>query len=172
MMNSEQQYIDLYGQCREMICQHSSEVMNARRDEAFERFKANGFPTRKVERYKYTDMQQLFAPDYGLNLNRLEIPVNPYDAFRCDVPNLSTSLYFVVNDAFYSKVLPKSQLPEGVIVGSLREHADKVAHLYGRLADTNDAATALITMLAQDGLLVYVPDNVVIDRTIQIINIL
>ena len=172
MMNSEQQYIDLYGQCREMICQHSSEVMNARRDEAFERFKANGFPTRKVERYKYTDMQQLFAPDYGLNLNRLEIPVNPYDAFRCDVPNLSTSLYFVVNDAFYSKVLPKSQLPEGVIVGSLREHADKVAHLYGRLADTNDAATALNTMLAQDGLLVYVPENVVIDRTIQIINIL
>jgi len=172
MMNSEQQYIDLYGQCREMICQHSSEVMNARRDEAFERFKANGFPTRKVERYKYTDMQQLFAPDYGLNLNRLEIPVNPYDAFRCDVPNLSTSLYFVVNDAFYSKVLPKSQLPEGVIVGSLREHADKVAHLYGRLADTADAVTALNTMLAQDGLLVYVPDNTVIDRTIQVINIL
>ena len=172
MMNSEQQYIDLYGQCREMICQHSCEVMNARRDEAFEHFKANGFPTRKVERYKYTDMQQLFAPDYGLNLNRLEIPVNPYDAFRCDVPNLSTSLYFVVNDAFYSKVLPKSQLPKGVIVGSLREHADKVAHLYGRLADTNDAATALNTMLAQDGLLVYVPDNTVIDRTIQVINIL
>lgn len=172
MMNSEQQYIDLYGQCREMICQHSCEVMNARRDEAFERFKANGFPTRKVERYKYTDMQQLFAPDYGLNLNRLEIPVNPYDAFRCDVPNLSTSLYFVVNDAFYSKVLPKSQLPKGVIVGSLREHADKVAHLYGRLADTADAVTALNTMLAQDGLLVYVPENVVVDRTIQIINIL
>ena len=172
MMNSEQQYIDLYGQCREMICQHSCEVMNARRDEAFERFKANGFPTRKVERYKYTDMQQLFEPDYGLNLNRLEIPVNPSAAFRCDVPNLSTSLYFVVNDAFYSKVLPKSQLPEGVIVGSLREHADKVAHLYGRLADTNDAATALNTMLAQDGLLVYVPDNTVIDRTIQVINIL
>ena len=32
-----------------------------------------GFPSRKVERYKYTDMQQLFAPDYGLNLNRLRI---------------------------------------------------------------------------------------------------
>ncbi|MBQ1773856.1 MAG: Fe-S cluster assembly protein SufD, partial [Prevotella sp.] len=119
-MQSEQQYIDLYNECREMIHGHSCQVMNALRDEAFERFRANGFPTRKVERYKYTDMQQLFEPDYGLNLNRLEIPVNPYDAFRCDVPNLSTSLYFVVNDAFYSKVLPKSQLPEGVIVGSLR----------------------------------------------------
>ena len=93
-MSSEKQYIELYEQCREMILRHSSEVMNAQRDAAFERFKKNGFPSRKVERYKYTDMQALFEPDYGLNLNRLEIPVNPYDAFRCDVPNLSTSLYF------------------------------------------------------------------------------
>ncbi|MBQ2229630.1 MAG: Fe-S cluster assembly protein SufD, partial [Bacteroidales bacterium] len=81
-MNSEQQYIELYEQARGMIFQHSSEVMNAMRDAAFEQFRSLGFPSRKVERYKYTDMQALFAPDYGLNLNRLEIPVNPYDAFR------------------------------------------------------------------------------------------
>jgi Fe-S cluster assembly protein SufD len=103
-MKSEAQYIDLYEQCREMICRHSSDVMNAAREAAFQRFKSLGFPTQKVERYKYTDMAALFAPDYGLNLNRLVIPVNPYDAFRCDVPNLSTLLYFVVNDVFYSKV--------------------------------------------------------------------
>ena len=46
-----------------------------------------------------------------MNLNRLEIPVDPYEAFRCDVPNLSTSLYFVVNDAFYNKALPKVESP-------------------------------------------------------------
>ena len=91
-MKAEQQYIDLYKQCRGMICEHSSDVMNTERDAAFERFASNGFPTRKVERYKYTDMQELFAPDYGLNLNRLQIPVDPYNAFRCDVPNLSTSV--------------------------------------------------------------------------------
>ena len=92
---SEQQYIDLYKQCRTMIHEHSSDVMNNVRDEAFERFASAGFPSRKVERYKYTDIQKLFAPDYGLNLNRLQIPVDPYNAFRCDVPNLSPSLYFV-----------------------------------------------------------------------------
>ena len=81
-MGSEQQYIDLYRQCRDMICRHSSDAMNAERDAAFERFVSAGFPSRKVERYKYTDMQALFAPDYGLNLNRLEIPVDPYKAFR------------------------------------------------------------------------------------------
>ena len=169
-MEAEKQYIDLYKQCRQMICEHSSDVMNAQRDAAFERFVKNGFPTRKVERYKYTDMGKLFEPDYGLNLNRLDIPVNPYDAFRCDVPNLSTSLYFVVNDGFYTKSQPKGHLPEGVIVGSLKEHATT---LYNQLAAADDdAVTALNTMLAQDGLFVYVPKNVVVERAIQVINIL
>ncbi len=166
-MGSEQQYIDLYRQCRDMICRHSSEVMNAVRDAAFERFVSAGFPSRKVERYKYTDMQALFAPDYGLNLNRLEIPVDPYKAFRCDVPNLSTSLCFVINDQFYDT--PRN-LPEGVIVGSLKEHATS---LYNQMAGkANDAATDLNTMLAQDGLFVFVPKNVKVDRAVQVINIL
>ncbi len=170
-MKSEQQYIELYEQARSMIVQHSSDVMNAVRAAAYENLKANGFPSRKVERYRYTDMQSLFEPDYGLNLNRLEIPVDPYDAFRCDVPNLSTSLYFVVNDAFYSKATPKSHLPEGVIIGSLKEFA--TTDYYHQLASKDDdAVTSLNTMLAQDGLYVYVPQGVVLDRAIQIINIL
>ena len=170
-MNSEQQYIDLYKQAREMIHEHSSDVMNAVRDEAFERFVSIGFPTRKQERYKYTDIQKLFAPDYGLNLNRLTIPVDPYKAFRCDVPNLSTSLYFVVNDGFYQDEKPKGHLPEGVIIGSLKEFATTA--YYNQLAGkANDATTDLNTMLAQDGLYVYVPKNVKVDRAIQVINIL
>ena len=160
-----------------MICSHSAEVMNAVRDEAYENFKRQGFPTKKVERYKYTDIAKLFEPNYGLNINRLDIPVNPYDAFRCDVPNLSTSLYFVVNDAFYKKSEPKALLPEGVIVDSLKNQAERnpelIAKYYAKLAKTDeDAITALNTMLAQDGLLVYVPKNVVVDRAIQVINIL
>ena len=170
-VKAEKQYIELYEQCRKMIFEHSSEVMNAERDAAFKRFASNGFPSRKVERYKYTDMQALFAPDYGLNLNRLEIPVNPYDAFRCDVPNLSTSLYFVVNDGFYTKVQAKGHLPEGVKLGSLKELA--TTEYYNQLAAKDeDAVTDLNTMLAQDGLYVYVPKNVVVDRAIQVINIL
>ena len=169
--SSEQQYIELYEQARQMICEHSSDVMNSMRDEAFERFAANGFPSRKVERYKYTDIQKLFAPDYGLNLNRLTIPVDPYKAFSCDVPNLSTSIYFVVNDGFYQDEKPKGHLPEGVIIGSLKEFA--TTKYYNQLAGkAHDATTDLNTMLAQDGLYVYVPKNVKADRAIQVINIL
>lgn len=176
-MQSEKQYIDLYDECRDMLRKHSCEVMNAVRDEAFENFKRLGFPTKKVERYKYTDIPSLFEPDYGLNINRLEIPVDPYKAFKCDVPNLSTSLYFVVNDSFYDKALPKKELPEGVIVDSLAriaaEKPELISRYYAKIAKTEeDGITALNTMLAQDGLLIYVPKGTVVDRAIQVINIL
>ena len=176
-MASEQQYIELYEQARQVICDHAPEPMNAVRDAAFERFKTKGFPSRKEERYKYTDLQKLFEPDYGVNLNRLEIPADPYQTFRCDVPNLSTSLYFIVNDAFYGKSSAKSQLPDGVIVGSLSEFAAKrpdiVSRYYNQLAGKDEAAVSdLNTMLAQDGLLVYVPKQTVVDRAVQVINIL
>ena len=176
-MLSEKQYLDLYQSSSRIIKKNSAEVLNAVRDAAFENFRRLGFPSRKVERYKYTDMSAIFEPDYGLNLNRLEIPVDPYEAFRCDVPNLSTSLYFVVNDAFYSKALPKVELPEGVIVDSLNkiaaENPEFIGKYYAKIAKTDeDGITALNTFLAQDGLLIYVPKNVKVERTIQVINIL
>lgn len=175
--DSAAQYVELYSTCRDMISSHSPEVMNAVRDTAFDDFRRQGFPTRKVERYKYTDMNALFAPNFGVNLNRLNIPVDPYEAFRCDVPNLSTSLYFVINDAFYDKIQPKSHLPEGVIIGSLAQEAakrpDLIGKYYAKIAKTGeDPITALNTMLAQDGLLVYVPKGVKVERAVQVINIL
>ena len=177
MMKAEQQYIDLFSQCEALICRHSSEVMNAPRPQAFADFERLGFPTQKEEKYKYTDTSKLFAPDYGLNLNRLDIPVNPYEVFKCDVPNMSTALYFVVNDALYSKALPKTHLPEGVVLGSLKElsaqYPELVKKYYGKLADTSkDAIAAFNTAFAQDGFLLYVPKGVVVDKPIQLVNIL
>lgn len=176
-MKAEQQYIDLFTQYEALICKHSSEVINAPRAHAFADFERLGFPTRKDERYKYTDTSKYFAPDYGLNLNRLDFPVNPYEVFRCDIPNMSTSLYFVVNDTFYKQAQPTAVLPEGVIFGSLKEiaetHPELVKKYYGRLADTSkDAITAFNTMFAQDGVLMYIPRHVVMDKPIQLVNIL
>lgn len=176
-MSARQQYIDLFLQERQLLDRHSAPLMNALREKAYADFQRQGFPTRKVEEYRYTDMEEVFAPDYGVNLQRVQFPVNPHDIFKCSVPNLSTSLYFMVNDLFHNSVMPKTQLPEGVVVGSLcqqvLEHPELLQPYYGRLAKTEaDSVTALNTMLAQDGLFIYIPKNVVVDKTIQVVNIL
>ena len=176
-MNIEKQYIELYDQYHSLIDSHASPILNALREKAMSDFRVTGFPSPNDEEYKHTNIPDLFAPDYGLNLNRLEIPVNPYEVFRCDVPNLSTLIYFVVNDSFYTKENPKVKLPEGVLIGSLNEmarsHPDLVQRYYGKQACTqNDGIVALNTAFVQDGFFLYVPKGVIIEKPIQLINIL
>ena len=85
-MKSERQYIDLYNECADMIRQRSCEVMNSVRDEAFTRFRQTGFPSMKVERYKYTDVGTAFAPDYGILFPTLSIQPSDYLFSIKDVP--------------------------------------------------------------------------------------
>lgn len=175
-MKAEQQYIDLFAQCEDLVCRESSGVMNAPRAAALADFERLGFPSSRAEDYRYTDVSRAFAPDYGMNLKRVKIPVNPQDVFHCDVPNLSTSLYFVVNDSFYHQALPKAHLPEGVYVGSLKDFSNErpevVSRYYGKLATSSkNGIVALNTMFAQDGFVVYVPQGVAVERPIQLVNI-
>ena len=81
---------------------------------------------------------------------------------------MSTSLFFVVDDVFYTQTQPTTHLPDGVLFGSLKEmaiqHPELVKKYYGQLADTEkDGLTVYNTTFAQDGVLMYVPKNVVIE---------
>ena len=148
-MRPEQQYIDLYAQAEALLRTHSTEPLNRLRARAFADFERLGFP---------------------MNLKRLPIPVNPYEVFKCDVPNMSTSLFFVVNDALS---YTEKTLPDGVILGNFRDYPELVERYLGTLADTSqDGLTAFNTAFAQDGVLLYVPRGVIVEKPIQLINIL
>ncbi len=175
-MNSEQQYIDLYLSHRDTVHRHAPACMNAPRDRALEDLRRGGFPSTASEYYKYTDMQEAFAPDYGLNLDRRPVAIETADLFRCNVPNLSATPCFVVNDTFYSDGRLEASLPAGVYVGSIAGFAERypeqAARYYGQAAHTNhDAIAALNTLFAQDGLVVYVPAGVALEQPVQLINL-
>lgn len=174
----EQQYIDLFKQHHESIKKHSTAVMNDLRDEAFALFEQLGFPTVALENYKYIDLKQPLSVDYGLNINRINIPVNPYEVFKCDVPGIHSYLYFVVNDAFYPVNDPSNKnLPEGVIIGSVKEvgekHPELLKDYFGKLSSSKkDGLVAFNGAFAQDGFFMYVPKNVILDRPVQLVNIM
>ena len=175
-MRAEQQYLDLFDKERDTLFRHSCDTLNARRDTARRDLDRHGLPTRHDERCKYTDVASAFAPDYGLNLTRIIPGVDPYTAYRCQVPNLSTSLYFVVNDCVMPPSGTNAPLPDGVTLCSMLEAARRCPDLldahYGRLADTAaDGITALNTMIAQDGLFIHVAAGVKCARPIQIVNV-
>ena len=77
-MTSEQQYLELYREASDLIKNKSCGVMNAVRDEAFETFQRLGFPSKKVERYRYTDVDAAFAPNYGISFAPLTVKPSLY----------------------------------------------------------------------------------------------
>jgi Fe-S cluster assembly protein SufD len=174
----EQQYIDLYKQHHESIKKHSTGVMNDLRDDAFALFEKLRFPTVALENYKYSDLKAGLSIDYGVNINRIPIPVNPYEVFTCDVPGIHSYLYFVVNDAFYPvKDIRNNSLPEGVIIGSVNQvaetHPELVKQYFGKLSSKKeDGLIAFNGAFAQDGFFMYVPKNVVLDKPVQLVNIM
>jgi len=175
MKNSLDQYTALYQANRRLIDSNSAPLLNSLRDAAFSSLKGAVLPTLHSEGFEKTSINEMFAPDYGVNISRVDIPVDAAASFRCDVPNLSTLLGFVVNDSFHPSSQLGSRLPEGVIFSSLADaaktHPDLVGRYYGKIAPAADASVALNTMLAQDGVFIYVPKGVKVNRPLQLVNI-
>ena len=175
-MTAEKQYIDLFTQHEDAVRNHAPEAMNRCRTQAFDLFRRTGFPALGDENYRHTDVKRIFGLDYGLNLNRLSIPVNPNEVFQCDVPNLSASLYFVINDSYYAGNPSGASLPEGVFAGSLKtfmeQYPDVASRYYGKAVSMDsDSVAAFNTLFVQDGFVLYVPRGVRVERPVQLVQI-
>ena len=175
MSNSLTQYISLFEENRDLICGNSAPALNAPRSEALDIVRSSRLPDKNTEGFEKTSIEDMFAPDYGVNISRVNIPVDVAASFRCDVPSLSTLLAFVINDSFHPTSKLESKLPEGVIFGSLKRIAEEKPSLiekyYNTVAPAENPSVALNTLLAQDGVMIYVPKGVRVERPLQLVNV-
>ena len=175
-MLSIKQYTDIFLAHGAAIDAHSAPVLNALRPAALRALENARMPRKGDEDYEATDLNELFAPDYGVNINRVNLTADPSEAFRCDVPNMSTSPYYFFNDIYHHEADSLASRSDGVIVSSLSkaavEHPELVARHYAQIAPLSNPQVALNTLLAQDGIFVYVPRNVALERTLQLVNIM
>lgn len=174
-MSALDQYINLFRSARGIIDGNSSVVLNDRRGEACHVLEKIGLPKKGMENYEHSDIDRMLAPDFGLNLAKLDMDINPGVSFHCGVPNMSTSLYFMFNDTCTASTLCRP-LPVGVFAGSLREFArlrpEVADKYYGRIASMENPLVALDTMFAQDGFVLHVEKGVRLSTPLQLVNIL
>ena len=174
-MSALTQYIELFDSHRGTIESKSAILLNQYRSEARNKLEGKQLPTKGAEGYEKTSIEDMFAPDFGVNINRVNIPVDVSLSFKCDVPNMSTIMAFVVNDSFLPSSTLHNRMPQGVIIDSLakvaNEQPELVGQYYNKLADNDNVGVALNTMLVQDGVFIYVPRGVEMERPIQLVNI-
>ena len=174
MDNALTQYIDLYREHREVIESHAPAALNALREAACDTLLHTTLPRKGQEDYEAIDMATMLAPDYGVNITRMDFAGTVADSFGCDVPNMSTRLYSFHNDTFHvSRTAAAAQ--SDIVVESLAQaatsHPQVLNRYYGSIAPLHRPIVALNSLLAQDGLMVYAPAGTTGERPIQVVNI-
>ena len=169
--------VELYLDNFDLLAEESAEVLNHHREEAIQNFKLLGLPGGKNEKYKYSPIEPLFVQDYEKYFAPKNISFNVDDIFRCDIPELDTHLALVLNGFSLTKGNQLTVLENGVIFGSLlqaaKEYPELVQKHYNKIADNEgEGLVALNTAFAQDGVFIYIPENVVLGKPIQVINLL
>ncbi|MBR5102597.1 MAG: Fe-S cluster assembly protein SufD [Muribaculaceae bacterium] len=176
MNQALKQFIDLYNEHHDEINNNSPQMLNNARNAALRALTSHPLPKKGSEGYEATSLEAFLDVDYGVNIKRVDFNVDPKTAFRCDVPNLSTCMFFFFNDMFHPLRIAQAQLPQGVIAQSMRQCAIQNPHIleqyYGTVAKDHNTIVDLNTLLAQDGMVIYVPDGVTVEKPIQIVNII
>lgn len=142
------------------------------RHQAIDRFATLGFPTLKMEEWRFTNVAPIARTEFNLAPERGGIVLGDLAPYRyADSIQLT-----VVNGHLVPEFSDLRCLPEGVIVCSMAEslasHAEKIDEYLGKYAGfENHAFVALNTALFRDGVFVSVPKGVVVERPINLVNI-
>jgi len=162
---------------KDILLNSFSETIKSIKQKAFDNFCLMGFPHNKLENWRFTDISKIIENSYNHYLNPSTEIIDIEKLFQCEFPEMDTYTVIQFNGWFLSRTSDISVLDNGTIIGSLNKamkvYPDIVEKYFAQNTDIeNEALQALNTAYAQDGIFIYVPDNVIIDKPIQIINII
>jgi len=141
------------------------DALGALRLQARERFAGSGFPTRRNEAWKFTELRPLvetrFAPSVAGEAGEL--------------PTLAQSDRLVfVNGRFSAAQSHIGDLPEGVVLGSFADWARRNPEAAGSVFDLGGGADraflSLNAAFVSDGVVLIVPEGVQLERRVHIVH--
>lgn len=144
------------------------------RNQALKTFEAKGFPSKKLEAWKYTSLNSLIQDDYllfpksekAVALNEIKhvflYEVDTYKVVFIDgihSPFLSDTTHDGLDVCLLSAALSKPKYDE------------LIKQYFGSVADKDESMTALNTSYAREGAYIYIPPSVVAEKPIEIIHL-
>jgi Fe-S cluster assembly protein SufD len=145
------------------------------RSAAINEFNRQGIPHKKLEKWRNTDISNSLSYDYTMATEDFKMQDILGDVFECDLHELDSIVVNLYKGRFVYKDSPIYSLENGVIIGSLSAALEKYPeiveeHLGKYAKNENSPFIALNSALFLDGLFVYIPKNVIVEKPIQLIN--
>jgi Fe-S cluster assembly protein SufD len=149
----------------------NSDVHNIR-TKALQNFEELGFPTKKLEAWKYTSLNSVLKQDYSIFPNS-EIAVELADVKKYFIHDIDTyKIVFI--DGKYSSFLSDTThdtIDVCLMSSALTKPKYKavIENYFNKIAK-QDNLTSLNTAFANEGAYIYIPKNVEVEKPIQIIS--
>lgn len=142
------------------------------RTEAFQNFEKLGFPTKKLEAWKYTSLNSILKEDYSLFPNK-EKTINLEEVKKFFIHDIDTyKIVFI--DGKYSSFLSETthdQIDVCLMSSALTKSKYKaVIENYFNKVAKQDHLTSLNTAFTKEGAYIHIPKNIEVEKPIQIIN--
>ena len=170
-------FIELFRLYENSLNGQKNNVMHSLQKVAIQRFGNNvDFPTRRNEDWKYTNVAELLQPTYQ-QPKLVDITTEDIKPFLFE--GLDAYLLVFVNGKYNKLLSSKDELSQKIIVqdipSSLREDRltkETVSEYLSKWAIKEmNSFVVLNTAFAHNGIYIYVPDGLVLDRPVHILNI-
>ncbi len=144
------------------------------RKEAIAAFDRMGFPSIRMEDWKYTNIQPLLKNQYPLT--NIEADLTAADIFQFTFNDLSQNLIVFINGRHIPELSHISADNNAVIIRNLetalKEGNETVRkHISRYAAYEEDPFTALNTAFFREGVFIQIPENQILENPVHILNI-
>ncbi len=142
------------------------------RTKALQNFEDLGFPTKKLEAWKYTSLNSILKHDYSIFPNS-EVAIELADVKKYFIHDIDTyKIVFI--DGKYSSFLSETThdtIDVCLMSSALTKPKYKavIENYFNKIAK-QDNLTSLNTAFSSEGAYIYIPKNVEVEKPIQIIN--
>ena len=149
-----------------------SQLLDKLRLQGAEEVRAQSFPSKKEEDWKFISLRDLYRDNYTLARN---LEVETPDVSEYFIPESEGARLVFINGIFSAEQSSTDELPDEVIIGNLAELASKNEELVGKHLNQygdfeDDVFTSFNSAFVQDGAFIYVPEGLKVDTPVQILN--
>ncbi|WP_185856048.1 SufB/SufD family protein [Blattabacterium cuenoti] len=151
------------------------------RRESIDLFRKMGFPSSTDENWRYTNINSVFNQYKNENIFFSEkiIDLEDFNIEKYLYLNEEDSFLIIFvngqykyNSFFLEKETFNTTKKKGLIISNIAsQEEEKINNFYGKLSYKYDAFNTLNTIFSKDGVYIYIPDNVFLKKTIEILHI-
>lgn len=149
-------------------------IKQARKD-GISHFKDLRLPLISTEKWRQTNIQHLYDKEFDIGDSKPRFNKRINEIFHCHVHGFDTNVFALLNGWYYnSKDQMIQTLDDGVIVGSIlaaqEAYPELIEKYFNEIApQSQHGLGAANAAVFTDGIFVYVPDNIVSKKAIQLI---